>query len=92
MPSGFVFAGKSTSYGAGGDDVLVLRLNKNGDIDASCGVFLGNSAARITKTACASKALTGRQEGYEYYGIPDAWNGVRLPSKVSPTVICKKTK
>jgi hypothetical protein len=46
---GFVVAGRTTSFGAGGEDSWVLKLDANGEIDASC-TFIADTAATITDT------------------------------------------
>ncbi len=89
-PSGYLVVGKAASYGAGGDDALVLRLDKNGNIDASCGSFIGTSAAKVKKTKCSPNPMS--------MGVSEHSNGpfefsadlIRFPAKGSPTVICKK--
>jgi len=49
---GYIAAGYTNSFGAGGFDILVFKLDSSGDIDPSC-EFIGNSAATITDTSAS---------------------------------------
>lgn len=91
-PSGYFVAGKTASYGAGGDDVLALRLDKNGNIDASCGSFVGTSAAKVTKTKCSPVPVEMGVGNYSDAPFEVSAGFIRYPSKGSPTVICKKAQ
>ena len=91
-PSGYLVAGKTAFYGAGGEDVLVLRLDKNGNIDPSCGTFVGTSAAKVTKTKCSPIPASMQVSEYSEEPFEFSANFIRYPSTSSPTVICKKEK
>lgn len=48
---GYVFAGGTRSFGAGGDEILIMKLGPNGDIP-HCGV-IGTSNASVSETSIA---------------------------------------
>jgi uncharacterized delta-60 repeat protein len=91
-PSGYIVAGKTSSYGAGEEDALVLRLDKNGQIDASCGTFMKPSAAQVTKTKCSPNPISMWTYEYSEGPFEFAASMIRFLAKGSPTVICKKAK
>jgi uncharacterized delta-60 repeat protein len=46
---GYIVAGNTESFGTGESDILILKLDSNGDIDSSC-AFIGDSDATIEDT------------------------------------------
>ena len=47
---GYIVAGFTDSYGAGEQDIFILKLFSNGDIDSSCG-FINDSNAEVSDTS-----------------------------------------
>jgi hypothetical protein len=87
---GFIVVGRTRSFGAGGDDVLVMKLTGKGAIDASCGSFIGTSNAIVKKSQCAVSSWGpggGGQSSDEWMSPP-----VSTPSSsgASRSVICKR--
>jgi len=54
---GYVVAGRTKSFGEGGDDIFILKLDSNGDIDPSCG-FIGSSNAQISNTSISPRSAS----------------------------------
>ncbi len=86
---GYVAAGRTRSYGAGGSDILVVKVGKTGHIAAACGSFVGISRAIVLTSAGTSlkdpAGVAGGQVG--------SWTNFTLPlsdPKCEVRVICKK--
>ena len=86
---GCVAAGKTRSFGAGDNDALVLKIGKTGNIDSSCGLFVGSSKADVREGAGRADWKAG-EGGCGY--LP--WSGKPLLpwifTSAAATVICKK--
>jgi hypothetical protein len=85
---GYVAAGRTKSYGAGGFDVLVLKLGRSGNIDPSCGAFVGVSKTQVLKSNGTSVEDPGA--GWPGQGL---WATIVFSLKdphASNAVICKK--
>jgi hypothetical protein len=54
---GYVVAGSTSSFGAGGDDAWVLKLDANGAIGGSCSVSGSSSSASVSSSATGSPPI-----------------------------------
>ncbi len=92
MPSslgGYIVAGKTRSYGAGGDDVLVMRLGADGTIDPSCGVFVGSSKAVVRSTHRPAQATQVQVSGEPVGAFLNRYKAGNNET-TAQTVICTK--
>lgn len=87
---GFVVAGRTRSYGAGGDDAMVMKLAADGRIDPSCGVFVTETSATVLKGEAVSDWTAGSGGCASFQDWwPVTWSRLKDTSGAN-TVICKK--
>lgn len=87
---GYIAAGQTSSFGAGGSDALVMKLGKNGNIDASCGSFVRKSKATVLIGKGSAQWTAG---GNALGSSSGSWGSPGLSlivTKCGNTVICKK--
>jgi len=87
---GYVAAGRTASFGAGGFDVLVMKLGKNGNIDASCGSFVRTSKATVLKSGGTAQWQAGEDAQGSSSGLWAIFTIASVVTKGANTVICKK--
>jgi len=88
--SGYIAAGQTSSFGAGGFDVLVMKLGTNGNIDASCGSFVRKSKATVLPGKGSAQLETGGSAISSSSGLWGSPGVPQIVTKCGNTVICKK--
>lgn len=86
---GYIVAGKTTSFGVGGDDVLVLKLAEDGSIDPSCGILINPTAASAKRIHSAAHATTVQVSGGPIGAFYNRYKA-GTNQNTEQTVICKK--
>jgi len=58
---GYIVAGQTRSFGKGGYDIFILKLDSDGDIDPSCR-FIESSNAQVSNTSVSSRLATNSSQ------------------------------
>ena len=93
LDGGFILAGYTDSYGAGGSDVYIVRTNSSGDTlwTRTYGDSLSDAGKAVQQTADGGYIITGQAEPDSAPGNPDVYlikmeepvTGIGEPGKVS---------
>jgi hypothetical protein len=84
LDGGYLTAGQTSSFGAGGFDVWVSRMEKDGNM-GNCSAA-GNSAATVTDTTAIQTNIT--EAGQDSAISPQTTNAPEKESKATQKVVC----